>query len=479
MSPQAAEAAVSIALALTVVASAAFAARTLSRWAAWDPAGPIALIAGAPVLPHVSLFFSLSLDDLLPLVGLLMLVWRRPVPRLTSDRLLRWLLLAVAVVTIARIATAVVNGGGPDGTLKMLAQAIARPMVLVGIVGYVAFAAPESLRHRWVAVSVAAVGTFEAMFGLLAFLVRLPGGSGIEAARQLTSLYGVCPGRITGSLGLSANHLGAVFVLSVPITLGLAISDSSWRRWAWMVAAAAQSAALILTFTRSSIVIAVILSVAFLVYQRRFVVLAAIATLTVATLFAAFSASCHTTPGGSLGGRLSDGNDRMALWYAAGRVALDHPVVGVGLDRMNEVVRANPARYRDTPFGPATSSAHNVILLAAAETGIAGGLGTLGINVGLGVLVLRCAWRARRRERAVVFAMALALAGFLVQGMVNNLFSVPATSMVFALVIGALAGSRPPGSRDPAGDVSPGATPPTGPYTSPSLDPLPSPDGEH
>ena len=221
------------ALALAVLLAGWLVARLLSRLADWEPAGPIALVAAAPLLPRLPLMLGLSADDLLPVLGVALLVWRQPVPRLTSDRLLRWILLGVAVATVARTGTALVNGGGLEGTAKMLAQAIGRPVVLVAIAAYVGVAAPERLRHRFIGVSVAAVGTFEALFGLLGFVFRLPGGAGIEAARQLTSLYGVCPGRITGTMGLSANHIGAVFVLSIPVTLAAAVTASGWRRWAW------------------------------------------------------------------------------------------------------------------------------------------------------------------------------------------------------------------------------------------------------
>ena len=100
------------------------------------------------------------------------------------------------------------------------------------------------------------------------------------------------------------------------------------------------------------------------------------------------------------------------------------------------------------------------------------------VNLGLAGVALRGAWRGRNRERAFLLAAALALGAYLVQGMFNNLFSVPATSVLMALLVGAIAGSgrseaRPDAETSPVG---PGAT---GPYTSPSSDPHPVPDGEH
>ena len=79
------------ALAAALVVGAVLVARQVSRRLAWDAAGPIALIAAAPLLPHVTVLASLSFDDLLPLVGLGMLVWRLPVPRLSRDPLVRGL----------------------------------------------------------------------------------------------------------------------------------------------------------------------------------------------------------------------------------------------------------------------------------------------------------------------------------------------------------------------------------------------------
>lgn len=455
--------------AVVVLLAAAFLARLISRWTAWEPAGPIALIAAAPVVPRVPLFFSLSLDDLLPLLGLGMLLWRLPVPRLTTDRILRAVLVAVAVATVARIASAMVNGEDAQAVAVMLIKAVARPALLVGIAVYAATSMPAELRRRFVGIFIASVGTFEAAFGLLAFAFPLPEGAGIEAARQLTTLYGVCPGRISGTLGLSPNHLGAVFVVSLPFTVAQAVSRTRWPSLAWSMAAALQVAALVLTFTRSSILIALALALILLVYYRRVLVLALVAAMSTVLVFGALSLGCITSsgghglpsdPGSLLGGRFTDSNDRLALWYAAGRIMLDHPLAGVGLGGMAATLKAEP-RYGRTPFGPATSSAHNTILLAGAETGILGALAAVGINIGIGLLAVRCAWRGRKWRDPLLIAAGLAVAGYLIQGMVNNLFEVGATSALLALLVGAFAaGTQAP---EPSGDAPPRALSPDAP----------------
>jgi O-antigen ligase len=454
--------AVLVVLAAALVVGAVLAARQVSRRLTWNPAGPIALIAAAPLLPHVGVIASVSFDDLLPLVGLGMLAWSLPVPRLSRDPLVRGLLVAVLVAFAARVASAVANGGGLEGTVLMLGQAVARPVVLLGLAAYVAASEPTERRQRFAMVAIASVGTFEALFGLIAFVVPLPGGIGLQAAREMTSVYGVCRGLINGTLGLSSNHLGAVFVLSLPLTVALAVRGPGWARWGWLLAASAQAAALVLTFTRSSIYIAGLLTVTLLIFQRRVVLMAAAMGVTTAILLAvAFSVGCAgaSSPGGGgvgslVGGRISDGNDRLALWYAAAHIMVDHPLFGVGLDRMPVVLDEDPVRYQRTPFGTASNSAHNTILLAGAETGFVGALAILAINVGLAVLALRCLWRGWRRRDVLLPAPGLVIGGYLVQGMFNNLFSVPATSSILALLVGAFAISRAAsGQRD--GESSP------------------------
>jgi O-antigen ligase len=243
----------------------------------------------------------------------------------------------------------------------------------------------------------------------------------------------------------------------------------------------------VLTFTRSSIVLGVLVILLFLLAQRRFVILAGVTVMAAVILGSALTFGCSSAPGSPgptinpgaiLGDRFSDGNDRMALWYSASRVMLDHPIFGVGLDKMSDAVKANPGRYAYTPFGVATSSAHNTILLAGAETGVVGALAILGINIGIGLIALGCTWRGRKRESALLLAAGLAMGAYLVQGMFNNLFSVPATSSVFALAVGAFAASYRSAREGPETSRAPDESPHLDPYTSPASE-ASTPDGDH
>jgi len=245
----------------------------------------------------------------------------------------------------------------------------------------------------------------------------------------------------------------------------MAISESGRRRWLWAVAAALQGTALFLTFTRASILLGGVAGALLLLYYLRLRLAALVAALCVAFIVATTALACgpqsvvvvppptgSPPPGGlpTALDRFGDPSDRLALWYSAGRMTLDYPIFGVGLGRMVDVMREYPARYVNTPYGKATNSAHNTILLAGAETGVLGALSTLGINIVVALLALQ-ALILRRRFPEVV-AAALAALAFLAQGMVNNLFTVPATGTLLAVLVGILVAAghdEPPVPAEP------------------------------
>ena len=452
-----------IILAAGILAAGLAGAWLISRASRWSAAGPMALIVAAPLVPHIEVASRLSTDDLLPLLGLGLLIVTTPRLGMTRSILLRAGLVAVAVATLARIATTIAHEPTVIDAVLTLTAAVVRPIVLVITVVYVAAVLRQADRRRWAAGAVAALGTFEALFSLAAFVIPLP-GIGVRLRLPYEHLAG-CDFRITGTLGLSANHIGAVFVVTLPMTIGMAISESGRRRWLWAAAAGLQGTALFLTFTRASILLGAAAAALLLLYYLRLRLGAVIAAFCVAFLFGTTWLACGpnapvVTPpptGTPAPGvttpldRFSDPSDRFALWYSAGRMTLDYPLLGVGLGRMVDVMREYPARYVNTPFGKATNSAHNTILLAGAETGVLGALSTFGINVVLALLALQAL--ILRRRYPVVVAAALAVLAFLAQGMVNNLFTVPATGTLLAVLVGIIvaAGGHDPPVPQPTG----------------------------
>ena len=457
-----------IGLILAIAAIGVAAAIAVSARLGWRAAGPLALIIAAPLVPNVDLAGPVSTDDVLPILGLGLLVgFTTPRLALTSNRLLLVALLAVALAIAARIVSTLANADQLPSVLGTLGVAVLRPGFLVAVAAASAMLLPRDRRNQIVSAGLGALGTFEAAFSLTAFLVPLP-GLGIRPARMFETLAG-CDYRITGTLGLSPNHIGAVFVLTLPFTLALAIAARGRTRWLWVAGAILQVAAVYFTFTRASIALALLAGLAFLLYQRQFRLLVATALGAGALVAAIAFTTCDAGAGQPLPGepgatetpapdgpdivdRFTDPSDRLALWYTAAIMTLDHPATGVGIGRMVEVMRSEPERYVDTPYGRSVSSAHNTILLAGAETGIVGAISMLVLNA---VLALAALWLLVTgwRGPVVYSAAGVAIIAFLVQGMVNNLFTVPPTGTLLALIVGVFATAR-----DPVSESSPETT---------------------
>jgi O-antigen ligase len=105
-------------------------------------------------------------------------------------------------------------------------------------------------------------------------------------------------------------------------------------------------------------------------------------------------------------------NARPELFDAAADMAIEHPVVGIGLNEFDE----HSARRGLTERGLPHETAHNVYLSLAAETGLVG-LGAL-LFFG-GFLVRRAVVAVRARDplaRALALGLSAALFGFAIQG---------------------------------------------------------------
>ena len=438
-------------LALAVIVASVIVAQRISRVVDWQPAGPIVMIALAPLLPRVNVVLGIGLDDLLPLVGLAMLlpVFSRALYFAPRPGPVRFVLVGAAVgmsiLVIMGAVSSAANGNGLLDAAILLTRSSGRFLFLTLIVCGLALAVRERPDGSVLAGrALAIMGTAEAVFGLVAFLVPLPDRIGLAGTRPWSVLWGEIPGRVSGTLGLSPNFTGAVLMVSLLVTVGLAARPVRGReRAAWLLGALLQFTVLVLTFSRAPLGAAVIGLVALLLIVSRPVLLAPLAAL--------LGLLSLVTP---LAGRfLSDVTDRLALWYSATLVMLDHPLFGVGPGRMNETMRTNPDRYMNTPFGHAVNNAHNTILLSGAEMGVVAAIGSAVLNASLAVLAVFAILRNRgRRADAHVVAGAIGLLAFLVQGMVNNLMTVGVTSVMGAFVTGAfvLPGLLWRASRQPA-----------------------------
>ena len=165
-------------------------ARQSSRRLGMLAAGPILLIVASPLVPNRSIVLGFSLDDVLPLLGLCLMLplvpWRR-------IRDVRWgpapapviMFVGIALMVLAGVISAVLVGGSASDIVRLSIRGSGRLLFLLAVVVCVAVLCSTARARLATAWMVAAVGTFEAVFGLVAYLIGLPGGAGLEPIREV------------------------------------------------------------------------------------------------------------------------------------------------------------------------------------------------------------------------------------------------------------------------------------------------------
>jgi O-antigen ligase len=427
-------------IALVAIGLAAAVAIVLGRLRGLEVAG-LALIALTPLIPTLPtpLGTGLTSDDVLPITGLAILAVqlyrtggfrRRPLSRVQL-----MLIAGLALVVVGGLVSAVLNADGAAQFARFLFKGSGH-FAFLGLIAFVVAMTVGRVPNLITpaAQALAWMGSAEAVFGLVAYFVPLPGRLGLAGVKPWSVLHGEVPGRIAGTLGISPDFTGAILMTTLIVTVGLALtSEGRWRAW-WLASAIVQLAALVLTFSRAPLAIAAVGVFAVLVLTRR--------PLLLIPLAVAGAAIALFTP--LVGRFLSDANDRLALWAAGLQLMLQHPLAGVGSGESEALIRSLPEKGLVTVFGKATSNAHNTVLLAGAEMGVLAALGALLLNVGLGltaVFTIRDALAARARD-VLLLSIAVALLALLAQGMVNNLFTVAVTGVMIALLTGTLFWSR-------------------------------------
>ena len=415
----------------------------------WPPSLGLMLCVATLVPPHETIVAGVGADDVPVLLGLAVLAIPacRAVRGGALTRVPFGVVVAVGatVLSSAMVVSAVVNAQGPGATISMLIRSAGRVAVYALVVVAVLALHRSGPVRRVVTASLVAVASLESVVSLLAYTIGLPAGFGLQPADGASALAGEIPGRVIGTTSLASNFLGALLVLTIPLTLGWWFDEHRPRvvlRVALAVSVLLQVATLVLTYTRVSLVVTPVAVTAIVVmrvrsvaaaagvvpWRRMLAVAAAVAVLVVLVFV--------TTP---LAQRLTaDGNDRLALYDSAVRVFVDHPVAGVGPGEQADVTAADPVRYRSTPFGVATANAHNTVLLAAAENGVLGLVGAVVCTIGFAGAAVVAIRRAGSSSVGIrQSAAGVALLAFLVQGMTNNLYTVTLTATEMLLVLAA------------------------------------------
>lgn len=265
------------------------------------------------------------------------------------------------------------------------------------------------------------------------------GGAGLGTG-LVTAAEGVL--RVQAFYG-SPNNLALYLDRTLAVTLALALLlDRGRRQLIWAMAAAVQGLALLLTFSKGSLLLALPATLGVLGVggwwllrregrsPRRLVLLAAIVAVGVA-LLAPFVGAERFQRLFSL--TEGTGFLRLQLWRSAWQMALDHLLLGVGPDQFLYWYRSDyllPAAWRE----PNLNHPHNLALDWWTRLGIPGlllGLAWLGTGIA-GIFV----WLRRGADRVLALGFLAASAAALAHGLIDVSYALPDLMIVWVLMFG-------------------------------------------
>lgn len=384
----------------------------------------VLVMAASPLVPARlgPSYAGISLDDIPLLAGTALALWS-VVQREGWRKLIHPLSIPLWLFAVWN-ALAVVLAGHVG--VDELARGIGRWGLVALAFSLLLRIAARPGRARFVIGAVLIVGLGEALFGLWSYVVDWKVQSpdvarliGLELWRPYQPLYETTPGRIAGTLGVSSNFFGALMLM--PTLLAGAMFARAWNRREqaiWAVATGALFFALVLSYTRASMIgLLVGFGVLLLVTLRpRVGVLVAVLVVLGIVLTPAASRFVH------------EGNDRLALARKAVETVKEQPVAGLG---SGDFVAGQFDEDKPVLIG----TPHNSFLLAATETGIPGGVLLFLAAVLPGAVA---AVGAIRRRGDVLLAGAVAgLIAFGFQTVSNNLFHIPTVAVFYWLVAAA------------------------------------------
>jgi O-antigen ligase len=253
--------------------------------------------------------------------------------------------------------------------------------------------------------------------------------------------------RLTG-VAWNPDYFALLLVLTIPVFLALALSPGLGAvvRSLGAAAGALGSVALVYTFQRAAYlslvaalgVLAVLLHRVRRASDARWLLGAGVLLMVVVALDA------FALQGRALRrlGWLTEDPNRLRLWQTALRMVIDHPVLGVGTGRYAFFFHEYAGEL-GRGFGPFWGTAHSLYLHLLAEQGVVGLASFVAVFGGLW-------WATARRLGAVdgvgavtLAALLAALAGWLVYGVVQFTFRIPALVYFAALLSGAAAALAP------------------------------------
>ena len=407
----------------------------------------ILLLASAILLPYVPIAGPLSTDDLMPLVAVGLALITVPFAVLDRRHLLDVATLALLFFAIIVLISSAANAETFSDFVRMTGKSTGRLFFYFFLILSTRILISDSKRAETALFIVTALATVEAAFCIWAYKNQYQGpyGIGIADVPNWSVLKGSVRvhGTFSGALSIhekaqvSANFLASYLILSIPVGFGLFLRRrNTWIRAGLLIAVSMQLLTLYLTYTRASLIAlgCGALAMGWLLNKRAWAISAVIVVATIALSVPAMRAKF-----------LKEGHNRYSLWSASFNTFKDSPVTGVGDGKYMKSLTQNH-HIHDTKYGVANATAHNSLLLSAANYGFGGFLAHAFLYLSLVCVAIGTVLRSRSENKILAAAIASAILSYLVQDQFNNLHYIPKVStqmwLLFALLPAFALGAR-------------------------------------
>jgi O-antigen ligase len=376
------------------------------------------LSTGSDFLPGDTLVHlgqvDLNLARILLVAGFAALLWTHPGPR--RELLASGLAIPLALLLLAGLV-ATLKWGGTEPRYRFLVESVALLYLTVATIRARPQARTALVAIALVAVAVSALGGVEQVAHSVATGFYRRGCLPITQAPP-----GIPSGTITRAIGSFDNPnllAGHILLLAPLAAVAVALLTPAWQaRRALALVVALSYLGLVLTFSRTGILFAVLGAGAAVLAsrlpQKRY--LAGIALALAVSAFLLF---------GSCGSEGAAGFGRTQEWKETMHVIRDHPVYGVGLGRLGDVLHARNALST-------SRHAHNLFLNWWAEAG------PLALIAWIWLFAV-LAWRSLRAALAddpVARGTLVALLGFFAYSMFDHPANVDRIAIALWVVMG-------------------------------------------
>lgn len=396
------------------------------------------LVCSGILLPYVPLVGPLSTDDVMPLLAVALcgfaLVFSQRVQPRFPGLLVCGLLLFAGMI----LFSAAHNSLSAGDLIRMAGKSSGRLIFFAVLIVCLTHLIDSPSKAKMALWWFMAFATLESLFCIWAYKAQYQGPYGIGIADvpnwSVISGHVRVHGTFSGALSVhekasvSSNFLASYLVLSIPVTGGLFLQQKKLSKKSLLaISILLQVTTLYLTYTRASLVALGIgiLVMGWFMKKRTWSIAVLLSGIVISLSVPAMRAKF-----------LSEGHNRYSLWSAAVNTFNSDPVAGVGDGLYMSNLVASPSVY-DTAYGIANATAHNSLLMSAANYGLLGFLAHIllyGCLAGCAVFLVT---RSQPQFRGLTVGILGAIVCYLVQDQFNNLHYVPkvATQMWFLFAL--------------------------------------------